>query len=138
MKNEIDLSFCIWNYEDITHEDITKLTGLIPYIVYTKGQKKNPKFSALAKENAWIFRPTLDKEASFEQQMNSLLDILESKIDIFKPLCEKYYCEFSCALYVYIDTEESTPWVHLDKRYNNLIKELKIEFDVDIILLAGT
>lgn len=138
MKNEVYLSLCIWGYEDITHEGITALTGLTPYKVYIKGQKKNPEFPPLAKENGWIFRPTSDKEASFEQQMNALLDILESKIDIFKPLCEKYYCEFSCALYIYIDTEESTPWVHLDKRYNNLIRELKIEFDVDIILLADT
>lgn len=136
MKNEIDLSLCIWGYEDITHQALTELTGLTPYEIYIKGQKKNPKFSALAKENGWILKPSLDKDASFEQQMDALLDILEPKIDLFKPLCEKYYCEFSCALYIYIDTEESTPWVHLNERYNNLIRELKIEFDIDIILLA--
>ena len=59
------------------------------------------------------------------------------KIEIFKYLCDKYLCEFSCGIYIYIDSEESTPWVHLSDRYNNVIKVLKVEFDVDIILLGG-
>ncbi|PWG82123.1 DUF4279 domain-containing protein [Pararcticibacter amylolyticus] len=51
---------------------------------------------------------------------------------LFKPLCEKYECEFSCALFVYFGNGESTPWVHLNSRYNKLIKELDIEFDIDL------
>ena len=64
-----------------------------------------------------------------------MLDVIETKIEAFKFLCEKCYCEFSCALFMYTDTEESTPWVHLDSRYNGIVKELNIEFDVDIYLL---
>ena len=28
MKNEVVLDFCIWDYDDITHDDITHLLGI--------------------------------------------------------------------------------------------------------------
>ena len=111
-KNEIILRFCIWDFDDVTPDDITLLLGIAPSKVYIKGEKKNPNFSGLAKKNGWIMDSLHDKYCSFEEQMTSLLDVIESRIELFKPLCEKYYCEFSCALYIYIDNEESTPPVH--------------------------
>jgi len=131
-KNEIILDFCIWDFNDITPDDITRTLGIQPVKVYIKGQKTNPNFLTLAKRNGWRMGSALDKHASFEDQMNAMLNVIESKIDLFKPLCEKYYCEFSCALFIYFDNEESTPWVHLNSRYNRLIKELNIEFDLDL------
>lgn len=136
MKNEIDLRLGIWDFEDISPEKLTQLIGLEPFKVFVKGQPKNHQHSTLSKTNGWIYKPTVDKYLSFKEQMDLMLDAIESKKDIFKKLCNAYHCEFSCALYIYIDIEESTPWVHLDNRYNELIKELKIEFDLDIILLA--
>jgi Domain of unknown function (DUF4279) len=78
------------------------------------------------------FRKWVRRAASFEDQMNSLLDIFEPRVEILKPLCSKYDCEFSCGLFVYRDNGESTPSVHLNGRYNNFIKELNVEFDVDL------
>lgn len=74
----------------------------------------------------------LERYASFEAQMNALLDVIEARIDLFRPLCQKYYCEFACGVFIQFDNGESTPWIHLDARYNRLIKELNIEFDVDL------
>jgi Domain of unknown function (DUF4279) len=141
MKNEIVLRFCIWDYNDITHQEITNTLGIEPYKIYVKGQKKNPKNpegSALIKENGWLMESALDHFASFEDQMNAMLDIIESKIDLFRPFCEKYYCEFSCAIFIRYDNEESTPSVHLNARYNRLIKELNIEFDIDLYCLPNS
>jgi hypothetical protein len=74
MKNEIDLSLCLWRYEDITHEEITTLTGLQPLEVYVKGERKSKVSTALCKENGWIYKPPLkDKYATFEQQMQCLM-----------------------------------------------------------------
>lgn len=140
MKNEIYLDFRISGFEDITHDSITKMLGIYPTKVYVKGQRKNPQKTdgvALFKINTWILNSPLDKYSPFDAHLNALLDILESKIDLLKPFCEKYYCEFSCALFIYYDNEESTPWVHLTSRYNELIKKLKIEFDVDIYCLPN-
>ncbi len=138
-KNEISFSFCIWDFNDISHDEISELLGVKPSKVYIKGERKNPKVNALAKKNGWILDPPgCDNYSSFEDQMNSLLDVIESKIEAFRIICKKYYCEFSCGLYIYVDNDESTPWVHLNSRYNNLIRELNIELDVDIILLADS
>lgn len=51
MRNEVILDFAIVDFEDITHEDITKLLGIEPIKVYVKGQRRSAKFSALANRN---------------------------------------------------------------------------------------
>jgi hypothetical protein len=137
MKNEVYLDFIIADFEDITHEDITQTLNINPAWVHVKGQKRNPKFAIISKNNVWSMSSGLDKYASFEDQMNAMLDVIESKIELFRPFCEKYYCEFSCAIYIRYDNEESTPWVHLNTRYNRLLKELNIEFDVDLYCLPN-
>lgn len=138
MLNEVVLEFCIWDYDDISCDQITEMLGITPSRVYIKGQPMNRNFSArLAKKNGWRMGSTLEKYASFEEQLNNLLDILESKIQILKPICEKYYCEFSCAIFIRYNNDESTPWVHLNERYNKLIRELNIEFDIDLYCLPN-
>ena len=125
MKNEVILDFCIWGFNDIAHDYITKKLGIQPIRLYVKGEPINPQLpKRVAKKNGWRMGSGLDKYASFEDQMNAMLDIIESKIDLFRPFCENYYCEFSCAIYIRYDNGESTPWVYLDSRYSRLIKEL--------------
>lgn len=137
MKNEIYLDFCIWGFEDITHEDITKTFNIQPIKIYKKGEKINPNFSKVSSQNGWRIASGLNKYASFEDHLNVLLSTIESKFELFKSFCTKYYCEFSCALYIYYNNEESTPSVHLTSRYNKLIKELNLEFDIDIYCLPN-
>jgi hypothetical protein len=141
MKHQIYLNFTISDYEDITHSDISDALGMKPYKVYVKGEKRNLNSSSdtplLWKFNRWIMAPPLDEYCTFEDQMNATLDIIEPKIDLFKPFCEKYSCEFSCAIYLRYDNGESIPSVYLDSRYNRLIKELNIGFDIDLYTLPN-
>jgi hypothetical protein len=140
MRNEIVLDFRIWGFDDVRPEDITTMIGVAPSKVITKGQKKNPLNpfgTAIFKSNVWIMGSSLGNYASFEDQMNDLLNVIESKIDLFKLLCGKYHCLFSCALFIWYGNDESTPWVHLNSRYNRLIKEMNIEFDLDLYCLPN-
>ena len=139
MKNKIVLDLGIWDFDDITHNEITEMLGIQPIKVYVKGEKRNPKNpnSPLIKKNGWRMSSPLDEYASFDDQMNAILDIIESKFDVFKVICAKYLCEFSCAIFVYHGNEDSTPSVHLDSRYNKLNKELNIEFDVDLYVYSN-
>lgn len=82
--------------------------------------------------NAWFLESPLGKYASFEDQMNDLLDILEPKADTLMQIANKYLCEFSCALFVYQGNNESTPSVHLDGRYNKFVGTVNVEFDIDL------
>jgi len=135
-KNRIYLDFCIWDFNDIAHNEITNLLGISPCKIYIKNEPINPKRQMhKATQNGWRMTTSLDEYASFEDQMNAMLDIIESKIERFKPICEKYDCEFSCVMYIYYNNEESIPSLHLDTRYNKLINLLNIEFDLDMYYL---
>ncbi len=133
-RNEVDLRLIITDFEDIDHDYITKLLGIEPAYIRVKGEKRNPKNpdSPIWKDNLWSFASGLEKYTNFEDQMNTMLDIIEEKKDGFKLLSSKYYMEFACAIITYKGNNESTPWVHLDKRYNRIAAELNIEFDVDL------
>jgi hypothetical protein len=131
IENDLNLRFCIWDYEDITHDKITVELGLQPFKIYIKGEKVNPKVKRLAKQNGWIYGTPYFNKDSFQEQMNKILDALEPKIPILKEYSKKYYCEFSCAIFLN-NREESTPWIHFDKRYNAFIREVDAEFDFDI------
>lgn len=137
MKNEVILDFCIWGVEDITPDYITQVLGIQPVKIYLKGEKTNPKLSLLEKKNGWRMGSSLNKYTPFEEQMNAMIDIIEAKKELFKMFCEKYYCEFSCAVYIRYDNGESIPSVHLNSRYNKLIGQLNIEFDLDIYCLPN-
>jgi len=133
-KNKVDLRLIICDFEDISPAEITRLTGITPIYVRIKGEKRNPKNpeSPLWKNNLWSINSGLDEFADFDAQMTALLNIIESKIDVFKPLCTKYYSEFACAVFIYKDNNESTPSVHLDSRYREIASELNCEFDLDL------
>ena len=135
-KNKIIVDLGIWDFDDISHHEITQLLGIEPVKLHVKGEKINPKFLPLAQKNGWIMTCLYEDHISFDIKINSLLDIIESKFELFKMLSNKYYCEISCALYINFNNEQSTPSIHLDNRYYKIIKELKIEFDLDIILIA--
>ncbi|WP_176885189.1 DUF4279 domain-containing protein [Dyadobacter soli] len=132
-QNRIELGFHVFDFEDITHDDLTVIFGVNPNRIHIKGTQINPRFPRLAKANAWMLYAA-DYEASFEEQMDSLLDILEQRTEELKPICDKYYCEFSLALYIY-NNEVSMPSVHLSSRYHALARKLNFEFDLDLYCL---
>lgn len=139
MNNEIVLRFGIFDFEDVSHDDITSMLDLLPTKVLIKGQRRNPKNtnSPLINRNGWLIDAPSGKYSSFEDQMTFFIELIYSKLDLFRPLCKRYYCEFSCALFIYADNEESTPWIHLGSRYNKMAEELNIEFDLDLYVIAN-
>jgi hypothetical protein len=125
-KNKVYFEFTIRGYEDITC-----MLGITPSKVYIKGEPMNPRIVIKAEQNGWRIKNPLDEYTSFEEQLEAMLDLLEPKIDILKPLSEKYECEFSLAIFIF-NRNESTPWVHLTKRYNDFIRKVEVEFDLDL------
>lgn len=141
MKNEINIAFCIWEFEDGMHENISAAIGLQPSQLLVKGEPVRATTTTLAKENCWrLESPAIqrNKFALWDEQIDALFQILNEKKEVIKPLCDKYYCEISCGIYIYVDTDETAPSIHLSKSQNALIKDLNIELDIDIILLSDT
>lgn len=138
MENEIKLDFRIWGYDDIEAKEITEYLGLEPSRIIIAGQKINPKSTnpnAVFKNNCWIINSPKERSDSFEEHLNSLLNIIEPKIDLFKLFCNKYFSEFSCYIVISASSEESRPWIHLGSRFNKVMYELNCEFDVDLQIL---
>jgi len=54
-KNEIILSFGIFDFNDISHDEISEFLGIQPEKIRVKGEKKNPKNpdSSLITKNIW-------------------------------------------------------------------------------------
>src|SRR5687768_8087731 len=115
MKHEIYLDFVIADFEDITHDEISDMLGLKPRKVYLKGAKKNPnsESNAVFKRNRWIVSSSIAKDLTFEDHINTMLDLLEPKIELLKPLCDKYSCCFLCAVKIDSDDTVSTPSIYL-------------------------
>lgn len=134
-QNQIELGFHVYDFEDLTHDELTTLFGVNPSRIHVAGKPISESSPRLAKKNAWMLSAP-DLQASFDEQMDSLLDILEQRIDRLRPICNKYYCEFSLAVFIYND-EESMPGVHLSSRYHALARELKFEFDLDLYCLVN-
>ncbi|WP_158223370.1 DUF4279 domain-containing protein [Mucilaginibacter sp. MD40] len=133
-SNVVDLRLLIVDFDDINHDEISEMTGQVPTYIRVKGQPRNLKRpdSPVWPNNLWSIDSGLSMHASFEDQMSTLLNIIEDNRAAFENLCSKYYSEFACAIKVYKGNGESTPWVHLYNRYNKIARELKIEFDVDL------
>lgn len=137
MKNKIVLRLAIWGFEDISHEELSNITGLSPVKIYKKGELKNPNFTALAKENGWLFQSSDDPYLPFEDQMNDMMEVISTKKDVFKNLSKKCDLEISCAVYIYFDNEESTPSIQLSSEHTKLLGDLKITFDIDLYCLSN-
>ncbi len=85
-QNTISLAFCIWECDDIHPDDITELTGIMPTKIHVIGLPKWPKMSTSAvwQHNAWILKSSLGEYAEFKEQMDQLIALIRSKIEIFK------------------------------------------------------
>jgi hypothetical protein len=131
MENEIHLTLGIWDFTDISHQQITDVLGLHPIDIHVLGEKINPKFLPVAKKNGWMYTHSKNVTEPFEKQMNELVFVLRDKRNGLKKLTDKYHCEISCAIFRKSD-EESMPWVHLTKDHIFFLNEFSIEFDLDL------
>jgi hypothetical protein len=129
--NEICLTFGVWGFTDVTHQDISGMLNLEPVKVHVLGERINPRILPVAKENGWMYTHSGNVSDSFEMKMDNLLAVLKSKKDILSELSSKYYCEISCAVFIK-NEDESTPWIHLNNSHINFLNECNVEFDLDL------
>lgn len=131
MESEIHLTLGIWGFTEISHNEISDIVGLQPVKVHIKGERINPKFLTVSKENGWMYTHSKMVTRPFEEQMNELISIIKDTGGGLKQLSSKYYCELSCAVFKKGE-DESMPWVHLTKDHVQFLNDFNIEFDLDI------
>lgn len=134
-KHKVELRFCVSGFEDITHAELTNLFGIKPVKEYLKGLPINPKLSQgkVATLNRWLIcSPNFKVDDDFETQMNGFIELAKNKTAVFNDICKKYFCEFSCAIFLEAGIEMSTPWIHLGDDYNTYFGKLNVHFDMDL------
>jgi len=131
IKNDLSVRFEIWDFEDITCDDITNSLNLQPFKTYVKGTEIHENSPKKSQRNGWMYGAGYGTGKDFSGQMEDILEVLIPKLNLLKAYSEKYYCEISCALFLN-SREESVPWIHLDKSQIIFMKEVNAEFDVDI------
>jgi hypothetical protein len=131
-KHEIFLSMKLSGFENITHDQITNLIGFPPSYKHVKGELINPNLILRAEKNGWVLKSACSKHTPFEEQMDSMIDIIGPKIEILRSLSLQCSVEVSCAVYIYYESEESIPSIHLAPRHISVLKEINSEFDLDL------
>ncbi len=136
---QVELSYNIWEYEDITAEELTELIGLTPSTVFRIGLPIRPNVPRLSRHNAWMYKsPVLagNPDALFEEQLAALFEVLENKKHILQPLGRKYACEISCGIYIDCVNDVSTPATYLEKWHIELMAFIGAALNFDMILLG--
>lgn len=136
--NEIYVYFGIWDFENYSHDDITTIFDIEPEISRNKGDKL-PHSNKFVDENCWKMESPFSKEnkfAPFEEHLNYMLDLLESKKELLFPICKNSNCELSFIIYNNVSEESYVPGIHFDLRYSKIAAYLNIELDIDIMLLS--
>lgn len=135
MPHKLFISFGIYDFEDISHDEISKIMELQPSKIFIKGERRHPNFLIKANENSWIIHSNNYGYGSFEEQMNSLISLIESKKHELKEFKEKYYLEISCALRIAKNVNEYIPSIYMTREMLEILGALSISVDYDVYLV---
>ena len=135
-QNEIYVKLRIVEF-DCDPEDITIDLRTQPTRTWLKGQLSTPKGGVKLKYNGWALSSSADKHAEFKDHIKALLDRIQPNIERFERICNQYYTELSCAVYIYYGDESDRPWINFTKEELHLLDRLGAEIDFDIYTLPG-
>ena len=136
MKNEIQADLVIADFP-CNPDEITRELGVQPRRTWLEGEPVTPGLSMKRKSNGWVLSSGLDKQASFEEHVKALLEKINPNIERFALVCTRYHAELSCAVYIYYNNEESTPWLGFDKEQTKALGDIGIAVDFDLYVLPG-
>ncbi|MFN5540438.1 MAG: DUF4279 domain-containing protein [Candidatus Melainabacteria bacterium] len=133
MKNRTTVSLRITDLH-FTPEELTKLLGIQPTRAFKKGSKID-KLSIEHKFNGWILSSGISEEESFCDHIQSLVTIIESRIDLFTLVCNQYSSVISSSITINKEYQESLPSIHLDERAMKVFTQIGAEFDLDLYII---
>jgi hypothetical protein len=136
MKNEIQVDLRIMEFP--FHPDqITEMVGVQPTEIWLKGQRTLGSIGALLKENGWGLSSNCDRHAEFGEHIQSLIGQITPYIERFAQVSNQYYTELSCAVYIYYNNDESTPWLGFTKEEMRFFDQIGAAVDFDLYTLPG-
>ncbi len=116
---------------DCDPEEITKILGILPTKTWIVGDLIG-RTILHRKENAWVLKSQLQKNADLESHIKDVLARLQPSWQKVVELCSKYDSEISCVIY---SVESQGEAIHFDKEILKSVFELNAEIDVDYYCL---
>jgi Domain of unknown function (DUF4279) len=113
--------------------EITKLFGIEPTRTWLKGDVIYPKVKVRRKQNAWMLRSNMPNDTPFVTQLQSLLDAIMPKKELFSKLPPNSGVEISCVAY----TTHGRPDISLPADMIKAIAEIGAELNFDLYQLPS-
>lgn len=136
MLNKISVYLTISDF-DFEPEEITAFLGIIPSKTHKKGEpiipKGNPNYQY--KHNHWSLKSLSNDSIELAKHIESIFEQVKEKWQILVDIGNQYYIEIECAIYIYDDSEQPIPIIHLDKEITQKLAELNAEIDIDLYVL---
>jgi hypothetical protein len=130
MASEISASFTLTGIE-LDPAEISAKVGITPTASWMKGDLIDPRGVIRYQENGWSIQSTLDKYASLEDHVKSVLEQLQPSWSSLVEVSAQNYAEIDCVIY----TRGQAPEMHLDKDILRQISQLNAELDLDLYVL---
>lgn len=130
--HKVEADFRIFGFEE-SIDDINRKIGIQPTRYHMKGEIISPKSGKLYKENVWILdAPFRINVTDVEDCFMDIVQKLRPSINEVKAICEKYYSEFSCRIFLESNSEYSVPSLHFQKSFIEILGLLNSELDIDV------
>jgi Domain of unknown function (DUF4279) len=131
MKSEISAYFTLTGL-DFEPEEITTKLKIKPTKIWRKGDLIHPQTKLTRKHNGWSLQSQVDQSSDLEDHINSIFSYFPSNWTDLMEICQQYYAEINCVIYVVGDER---PAIHLDKNIIRKLNKLNAEIDIDLYFL---
>ena len=97
--DEIHVFLSILDFDPAPPARVTELLGMEPTAAWTKGDAVPGLPRTRRLHSAWRIESPLPRTATFEDQLQALLDILETRAGQVRAAAELYGAQITCAAY---------------------------------------
>ena len=132
MRQEAHIRFCVFDFGD-DPSVVTKTLGIEPTKAFAKGDMFPNHPKNFRQNSIWELRSPLPLSADAEEHIESLLSILESKIEIVQTAKENFDAGISCAIYYRNGCNQG---FHLSEFIIARIAKMSLSIDFDLYFLG--
>ncbi|MBF0293182.1 MAG: DUF4279 domain-containing protein [Nitrospinae bacterium] len=128
-ENETHAKLLITRF-DCSHQDIYEIIGIPASRIWHKGDAISTSIRR-HKNNGYVISGGLPQNATLEEWIDNVLNLIKPYKDNFKKLPNGVYIELSCCVYIYGDE----PYIGLSKENIKLLAEINAAYDLDYYIL---
>ena len=129
--DEIHVYLSVSGFEPAPPAEVTALLGLEPTAAWKDGDRVPGRPDARRPGSAWRIQSPPPRTATFEDQLQALLEILETRADQVRAAAKRYHAQISCAGYF----ASFNPGFGLSAQHVARIAALGLSMDFDLYCL---